>query len=110
MNADKHFLRLSAFIGGLLSLPSTSGQFIPGLNTRSSRPLAKSRTPRGTPLARHSRTGGLPMAQKERIREALSGLPTLEHLVERVEAGWKLVAIEWECEAAGAPLATDQFD
>jgi hypothetical protein len=41
------------------------------------------------------------MAQKERIREALSGLPTLEHLVDRVEAGWKPVAIEWEREAAG---------
>ena len=49
------------------------------------------------------------MAQKERIREALSGLPTLEHLLERVEAGWKLVAIEWEREAAGAPLATHEF-
>ena len=45
------------------------------------------------------------MAQKERIREALSSLPTLEHLVERVEAGWKVVAIEWEREAVGAPLA-----
>ena len=42
------------------------------------------------------------MAQKERIREALSSLPTLEHLVERVEAGWKLVAIEWEREASAA--------
>ena len=50
------------------------------------------------------------MAQKERIREVLSSLPTLEHLVERVEAGWKLVAIEWEREAAGAPLATHEFD
>src|SRR5450759_4429120 len=42
------------------------------------------------------------MAQKERIRETLSSLPTLEHLVERVEAGWKLVAIEWEREASVA--------
>ncbi len=42
------------------------------------------------------------MAQKERIREALSSLPTLEHLVERVEAGWKPVAIEWERAPAGA--------
>ena len=41
------------------------------------------------------------MAQKERIRETLSGLPTLEHLVERAEAGWKSVAIEWERDAAG---------
>ncbi|MCX6626391.1 MAG: recombinase family protein [Candidatus Solibacter sp.] len=40
------------------------------------------------------------MPQKERIREALSTLPTLEHLVERVEAGWKPVAIEWEREAS----------
>jgi hypothetical protein len=50
------------------------------------------------------------MAQKERIREALSGLPTLEHLVERVEAGWKLVAIEWEREAsAGADSPEKQM-
>jgi len=48
------------------------------------------------------------MAQNERIRETLSSLPTLEHLVERVEAGWKLVAIEWERAAAGAPLATNE--
>ena len=45
------------------------------------------------------------MAQKERIRETLSSLPTLEHLVERVEAGWKPVAIEWE--RAGAGLGTN---
>ena len=44
------------------------------------------------------------MAQKEHIRETLSGLPTLEHLVERVEAGWKLVAIEWERQAATSPV------
>jgi hypothetical protein len=45
------------------------------------------------------------MARKERVRETLSGLPTLEHLVERVEAGWKLMAIEWEREAATAEPA-----
>jgi hypothetical protein len=45
------------------------------------------------------------MAQKARIREALGSLPTLEHLAERVAAGWKPVAIEWEREAAGVPLA-----
>ena len=50
------------------------------------------------------------MAQKERIRETMSSLPTLEHLVERVEAGWKLVAIEWEREAASAPTATHEFE
>jgi len=42
------------------------------------------------------------MAAKERIREQLSGLPTLEYLVERVEAGWKPVAIEWERESSAA--------
>src|SRR5215471_2047283 len=38
----------------------------------------------------------------------MGGLPTLEHLVERVEAGWKLVAIEWEREAADGPLAQNE--
>jgi hypothetical protein len=42
------------------------------------------------------------MAQKDRIRETLSSLPTLEYLVERVESGWKLVAVEWEREASAA--------
>jgi hypothetical protein len=42
------------------------------------------------------------MAQKERVRETLSGLPTLDHLVERVGAGWKLTAIEWEREVPAA--------
>jgi hypothetical protein len=45
------------------------------------------------------------MASKERIRETMHGLPTLEHLVERVEAGWKLAAIEWERESAVVPLS-----
>jgi hypothetical protein len=48
------------------------------------------------------------MAQKERIRETLGGLPTLEHLVERVESGWKLSAIEWEREAASTPEAVPE--
>ncbi len=43
------------------------------------------------------------MPKKERIREPLSGLPTLDHLVERTSAGWKLVALEWEREAVAAP-------
>ena len=42
------------------------------------------------------------MARKERVRETMTSLPTLEHLVERVEKGWKLVAIEWERETASA--------
>src|SRR5215472_5377669 len=49
------------------------------------------------------------MAKKERVRETMTGLPTLEHLVERVEKGWKLVAIEWERESAAAagPVAVE---
>src|SRR5271169_222127 len=53
---------------------------------------------------RPGRPGGLPyMPKNERIREPLSGLPTLEHLVERTSAGWKLIALEWERSAAAAP-------
>lgn len=47
------------------------------------------------------------MAKKERVRETMTGLPTLEHLVERVEKGWKLVAIEWERESASAAPITE---
>jgi hypothetical protein len=36
------------------------------------------------------------MAITVRIREPLSGSPTLEYLNERMGAGWKLVALEWE--------------
>jgi hypothetical protein len=39
----------------------------------------------------------------ERVREAMPGLPTLEHLAGRVAGGWRLVALEWEREAAAAP-------
>jgi Recombinase len=48
------------------------------------------------------------MAKKERIRESVAGLPTLEHLLERKEAGWNLVALEWEREAASSPLSSNQ--
>jgi hypothetical protein len=36
------------------------------------------------------------MAKNVRIREPLTGSPTLEYLNERMAAGWKLVALEWE--------------
>jgi hypothetical protein len=48
------------------------------------------------------------MGRKERIRESVGGLPSLEHLVQRAEAGWKLVALEWEREAAALPLAENE--
>lgn len=44
------------------------------------------------------------MARKERIRESLTALPTLEHILERVDAGWKLAALEWERETEAAPV------
>ncbi|HEY1497750.1 MAG TPA: recombinase family protein [Candidatus Solibacter sp.] len=46
---------------------------------------------------------------KQRIRETMKALPTLEYLVERVEAGWKLSAIEWERESAAvAPISSSR--
>src|SRR3954470_18562734 len=36
------------------------------------------------------------MAKKERVRETLTGLPTLEYLTRRIELGWRPSAIEWE--------------
>jgi len=36
------------------------------------------------------------MAKKERVRESLTDLPTLEYLMRRVEMGWRPSAIEWE--------------
>lgn len=47
------------------------------------------------------------MARMERVREAVAGLPTLEHLAGRVAEGWRLVAMEWEREAAAAPAPAD---
>ena len=44
------------------------------------------------------------MPGKERIRETMHGLPTLDHLLERTEAGWKLAAIEWERDSAATPM------
>jgi len=43
------------------------------------------------------------MAGTERVREAMNGLPALEHLVERAAAGWRLTAMEWERAAPPAP-------
>jgi hypothetical protein len=45
------------------------------------------------------------MPKKERIRETMTGFPTLEHLMERKDSGWKLVALEWERDAADGPLS-----
>ena len=36
------------------------------------------------------------MPKKERIREPLTELPTLEYLMQRMQNGWRPTAIEWE--------------
>ncbi len=41
------------------------------------------------------------MGKTVRLREPLSGSPTLDYLNQRVAAGWKLVALEWERESEG---------
>lgn len=43
------------------------------------------------------------MARKERVREALTALPTLEYLTGRLEKGWKLTALEWERDTVAGP-------
>jgi hypothetical protein len=41
------------------------------------------------------------MARVERIREAMAGPLDAEHLRQKAEAGWKLVALEWQREIPG---------
>lgn len=48
------------------------------------------------------------MAKSVRIREPLNGSPTLEYLNERMGAGWKLVALEWEKPAESELPATEE--
>jgi len=36
------------------------------------------------------------MPHKERVREALTELPTRDYLMRRIELGWRPTAIEWE--------------
>jgi hypothetical protein len=43
------------------------------------------------------------MPYKERVRENVSRLPSLEHLVERAADGWKLTALEWERDSLTPP-------
>ena len=38
------------------------------------------------------------LTMKERIREAVTGMPTLDYLMKRMELGWTLAALEWERE------------
>ena len=49
------------------------------------------------------------MAKKERIREALDGLPTLDYLMRRVELGWRPAFIEWERDIVPQGAETDYW-
>jgi hypothetical protein len=53
------------------------------------------------------------MGKIVRLREPLSGSPTLDYLNQRTAAGWKLVALEWERETEGqsadTPPATEEI-
>jgi hypothetical protein len=53
------------------------------------------------------------MTRKEKLRESMTTMPSLEHLTTRIQAGWKLVAIEWEREratAAADPLPSEPLE
>jgi hypothetical protein len=48
------------------------------------------------------------MARKERIQEPIAGLVRPDYLVERIQAGWRLVGLEWERDAAETAPAKPQ--
>jgi hypothetical protein len=49
------------------------------------------------------------MPRKERIREPLTELPSVQYLRERVAAGWKLTALEWERDNEAGTAETTQW-
>jgi hypothetical protein len=52
------------------------------------------------------------MTRKEKLRESMTTMPSLEHLTGRIQAGWKLAALEWERERATAtadPLPSESL-
>ena len=48
------------------------------------------------------------MARKERIQEPIAGLVRPDYLEERIQAGWRLVGLEWERDAAEAAPSKPQ--
>jgi hypothetical protein len=60
----------------------------------------------GTLFARAPREVSMP--KKERIREALTDLPTVDYLMQRVKLGWRPAAIEWERDIV-APDGRDEW-
>jgi hypothetical protein len=55
-------------------------------------------------MADNGREGGL-MAKMERIREMVSGPLDTQYVRQRTEAGWELVAVEWQRPAEGQDQA-----
>ena len=49
------------------------------------------------------------MAKKERVRESLTDLPTLEYLMRRIEMGWRPSAIEWERDILPEGVTRDEW-
>lgn len=47
------------------------------------------------------------MARIERIREVLTAPVDAEHMRQKTEAGWRLVALEWQREIPGEELASE---
>ena len=45
---------------------------------------------------------------KEKVRERVAGTPSAEYFRLRAEAGWKLVAVEWERETEAPPPAEEE--
>ena len=49
------------------------------------------------------------MPKKERVREALVGLPLLEYVLQRMQNGWRPVAIEWERDIVAPGASTGDY-
>ena len=43
------------------------------------------------------------MPNKERVRDSVSALPGLDYFAQRLQAGWSLVALEWERRLESSP-------
>jgi hypothetical protein len=49
------------------------------------------------------------MPKIEYLRDPMSVSPTLEYFIQKAQAGWKLVAVEWERASEGEPEAPSPF-
>jgi len=45
---------------------------------------------------------------RERVRERIGGMPTPDYFRVRADAGWKLVAVEWERESDSPPPGEEE--